>query len=375
MLNPRQYTQVIPAYVPTLALSVAEMQALEHLPDASKKHLLPAIQLMPWVNAKNFERAVERVEKAYGKERAWIANLDARYEKKTDGGSKEFDKLKEPADGYKNWCDFVRGHENIIPSVQLEETEQLAHQIKILSELKRGLVFHLSPERLAAINDSSAIRKVLDGAKGLRALFIIMDFGKIDKQTINPEHRYLRKCISDLKKFPLIGHATTIISGSSFPTKFDIGHSEQNIYERQLYNGAKNLSRKIGIPENFVYGDHASVAIQNKKPAFARYARIDLASKDKWCFFKANEQFESGMSRSALYQKVATDAVESAPWDTNLRTWGTIMIENTKKGGLFPINSPRQNVAARINTHLHQQAFYSRTREETTRDFKDQWVD
>jgi len=367
------------SYIPILALRVAEMQALEHLPEESKKRLMPAIQLRPWANAKEFEKGVERVEKAYGEEKKWIANLDSRYKKdpkkKVRDADIEFCRLKESTNGYKNWCDFVSHHKNIIPCVQLEETAQIPAQISTLSELGRGLALYLSPETLRKIAANREVMDALERTSNRGTFFIIIDFGEISEQIVRSELHTLKQCFSDLEKLPQIGNTNVVLSGSSFPQQFDSGHQQQPIYERQLYKAAITLNlQEIGNKRNLIYGDHASVAIRTPQFARAWYARIDLVSNDEWNFFKSDTQFSEYETRSASYKRIATRAVESDAWDENLKTWGTVMIKNTKQGGEFPINSPRQNVAARINTHLHLQAFYDRP-EERTKDFKEAWKD
>ncbi|MEL6996567.1 MAG: hypothetical protein AAGK67_18260 [Pseudomonadota bacterium] len=45
-------------------------------------------------------------------------------------------------------------------------------------------------------------------------------------------------------------------------------------------------------------------------------------------------------------------------WQGNLGIWGEEMIESTAINEELGIDTPQKNVAARVNIHLHRQAFY-----------------
>jgi hypothetical protein len=54
----------------------------------------------------------------------------------------------------------------------------------------------------------------------------------------------------------------------------------------------------------------------------------------------------------------ATAIVGSIDWDGNLGVWGEEQILNTTISPALGIDTPQKNVAARVNIHLHRQAFY-----------------
>ena len=61
-------------------------------------------------------------------------------------------------------------------------------------------------------------------------------------------------------------------------------------------------------------------------------------------------------------------------WDGNLQIWGEQMIEQTSINPATAINTAQKNVAARVNIHLHLQAFYD-VRELQDLDLDDDWQD
>ena len=57
------------------------------------------------------------------------------------------------------------------------------------------------------------------------------------------------------------------------------------------------------------------------------------------------------------FQRAAQAIVSSPEWDGALGIWGEEMIANTTINEELGIDTPQKNVAARVNIHLHRQAF------------------
>ena len=81
--------------------------------------------------------------------------------------------------------------------------------------------------------------------------------------------------------------------------------------------------------------------------------RVDYPTEEAWLIAR-NKEDEWG------FRKAAQAIVNSSEWDGNLGIWGEEMIQNTTINEELGINTPQKNVAARVNIHLHRQAFYGR---------------
>lgn len=140
-------------YLPILALSTAEMSALEQLPDKDKDLLLPIFPLKGWVGSKTLDKTISRIEVSIGL-RPWIADIDSdfvfknkKYLADPEGQRpvfKEVHKLLDPTNGYENWVQYVAKLDDlVVPTLQTHNLEQLGQQIHSLSALNRGLVVRL----------------------------------------------------------------------------------------------------------------------------------------------------------------------------------------------------------------------------------------
>ena len=94
------------AYLPILGMRPAEMRALEELPGQTKDALLPLIPLRPWVGSHHLQSTVDRIEKSYGP-RPVIVSVGERETAKDRPVFAELDQLREPDDGFADWCEFI----------------------------------------------------------------------------------------------------------------------------------------------------------------------------------------------------------------------------------------------------------------------------
>lgn len=58
-----------------------------------------------------------------------------------------------------------------------------------------------------------------------------------------------------------------------------------------------------------------------------------------------------------------------------MRVWGEEMIQSTSITEKIGINTPQKNVAARVNLHLHLQAWFNQEDELIDKEFEDEWAD
>ena len=76
------------------------------------------------------------------------------------------------------------------------------------------------------------------------------------------------------------------------------------------------------------------------------------------------------------YKDLAIEIINQTDvWKGDLGIWGEQMIQNTSYMEDTGINTPQKNVAARVNLHLHHQAWFNHEDELIGKEFEDEWVD
>lgn len=362
-------------YLPILAVRPAEMNALSELPERDKDLLLPAIQLRPWVGAYKFTSTMDKIRDVLGKHRHWIANLDCRYIEPdikfdtTTGHAIEhreavnfFKSLCEAQGGFNNWCTFMEQQDNnVIPTVQTNDYADFDLQLTRLARLKRGLAFHFSNQK--EVPEDTHLDLIKNIAVDNPVLFII-DFGELlPRQDINLALMEWLNVINKLAE--TVPKARIAISGTSFPDSFSNGPPKQEIKERQLFNLAIVTGAAKGW--NLLYSDRGSARLQAPRGGGgAPYPRIDYPTPKEWHFYRSGKQ-------DGDYAPIAKSLIESDIWDSDLRIWGTQMIEKTAIGDDYAIISPAKATSVRINIHMHRQLFYNEP--DSVYDTDDEWVD
>ncbi|MGI3004875.1 beta family protein [Shewanella algae] len=352
-------------YLPILALSTAEMSALEQLPDKDKDLLLPIFPLKGWVSSKTLDKTISRIEMSIGM-RPWIADIDSNFvfqNKKylaVPGSQrpvfKEVHKLLDPTNGYENWVQYVAKLDDVvIPTLQTHNLAQLDKQIHSLSALNRGLVVRLKIKKDDADKINNIIRALIENK--VKDLMILLDFEDIKRSDVLQSEQY-GMLVSKLSK--LFPSAIFSTSASSFPSSFSGSYrGELPIYERQLHTAVCKLCEGIRV----IYSDRGS-ARANKTNGGGGLppARIDYPLRDDWRYVRKEFQDPSNVTeleKHTLYKEAATEIVKSDYWNPDLRLWGVQMIEKTVAlRDKYCITSANRATAVRINIHLYQQLHY-----------------
>ena len=359
-------------YAPVLSLRPAEIWALEETSDKAKDLMLPTVLLKPWMKSSEFSAAPRRVEQAFGCERPWIASLDGRYTPPDPDPDRprqalaDFARLRESADGYAAWCDFVAGRENIIPCLQLEDRREFARQLSRLAELDRPVALHIgrNTELTAA-----ELQALADCRPRLPRLYLIFDYETIE-QSSDPHHLANQKAGLVRQCSERLPGCRIIISATSFPTDFQGREGTVPIQERLLYSAARQV---WAGSENLIYGDRGSARIEERGRSLHVVPRVDYADGDSWHFFRSHGGMNSD-DWTAAYRANAARAMRDDNWDPELRIWGTQMIEDTVAGSDDGIDNYKKNDSARINIHMHQQIFHG-NRQEMIDATVDEWQD
>jgi len=328
-------------YLPMLSLRPAEMRALEELPNLTKDRLLPIIHLRPWVNAHRLESATGRIATAYGDRRVIIA-MGEREQANERPVHAELEALRQPAHGFRQWCEFFETNENYIPAVQFSpEVPQEEAQIARLFGMDRGLVVIV--ERPAFGFIGVIARRVGERSQGGQNVCFVIDFGIASRDHLQVAAIATGYINSIREHAPA---AYIALSASSFPDSF-VGLSEQPIYERRLFDTMPDRDRLI-------YSDRGSARVERQTGGGGQPApRIDYPLFDQWGFYRSDD-----LSGFEGYRQQAIRLMGTDIWNPVLRVWGTQMIERTAAGDTSAIGSPSKATAARINLHLQLQTFY-----------------
>lgn len=334
-------------YCPALHARVAEIKALAQLPAATKDRLFPLIIARPWPNAKHLVRTWEKISEAMGNRRF---GLDLDRTKHNSGGrlaaASEFDELFVSRNGFANYYDAVLGIPEAIPILRIAggEATQFEAQARHVDKLDRGLVVRI--EHDAVSNPIALADQVL---RRFQDVSFCVDVGW--SRDILGREAWASSIVERIARdHPEI---EVIISGSSFPDSFsDIGDRGVNsVEERFLYN---NLVQRHNSA-TLIYGDWGSTRPPSVEQVPMRsIPRIDLPSPSQWVSFRRDKDLDDDEEYADIAQRVVVDE----DWPADLNIWGTYTIKWTASGEPGAIRSPGTAAAARINIHLHRQAFF-----------------
>jgi hypothetical protein len=258
----------------------------------------------------------------------------------------ELQGLRDPARGFHEWCVFFERNPNYIPAIQFSpEVDQEEAQIARLFGMARGLAVVVESQAFPAI--AVIAQRIGQRSEGGRGVCIVLDFGVAGRDHLEVAAR-ATGYIDTIRQFA--PEAYVALSASSFPDNF-VGRTEQQIYERRLFNALPAMP-------NLIYSDRGSARVERQAGGGGLPApRIDYPLVEDWKFFRC----EDGTTGFAGYRgqaKVLMATEGNGIWNPKLRVWGTQMIERTAAGDTSAIGSPQKATAARINLHLQRQAFY-----------------
>lgn len=367
-------------YAPILSIRPAEMTAIEELPDKAKNIMLPIIPIKGWVGSKKLNNSIERIHKAIG-QRHWIADIDSSFigpdKKKSSDGKYprdvfyEVEDLLSPDDGYSNWHQYLNTEElsKAIPTIQLQDKNQLGRQIERLSSLNRGLVARFTIDDINSGMHIETLTKLAE--MRITDALIIFDYGQVSNEILT-----FASAISTMMKnaHRVLPNALICLSCSSFPSSFsNYSHGTNSIYERRLYNIISSECSDIRM----IYSDRGGARAESIGGGGGiPNPRIDYPYANEWFFilkkFNDNKNPQAG-EKEALYEKIAQEIMSSPYWQPNLNVWGTQIIELTCKREKYGINSPMRATAVRLNIHMHQQLYYDDPDE--LMDTDEEWTD
>lgn len=336
-------------YVPTLAVRASEMNGLEFLPGATKDRMTPCFLLAPWANSNSLERTVTRIERSFPN-RPYFLDIDRDYEftNLESEPQQELSQLMSPHNCFENWVNFVGRHENIWPCIQsVSQSEaEIRSQIEAFQALGRPYCMRIVRDRFPGNIDeivgafsaggASDFAIILEGGWTRDPLSLAVWFNGLlaeALQAIDATVPTVLSCTSMPKMFSDFNAATPV--AVSFSNRVLIDQVARN----------SNRTRVI-------YGDWGSTR-PREASGFANRPldRIDYPTDQAWHIAR-NKDLDWDFRDAALA------IVGSSVWDGNLRIWGEELIQQTTINEELGIDTPQKNVAARVNIHLHRQAFF-----------------
>lgn len=336
-------------YVPTLALRPSEMNGLEFLPAATKNRMTPCFLLAPWANSNALERAITRIERAFPN-RPYFLDIDRDYvPTNLDSPSQqEFLRLLDPANSYENWVNFVSDHVNVWPCIQtLGQTEdQIKAQIGEFQSQGRPycmrIVKEFYPDNVSEIVDAFA-------ASGSADFAIILE-GGWTRDPLSLAVWFSGFIAESLQVVDAL--VPIVLSCTSIPKMFDSFNksvpSMVSFNNRFLVEQVARNSNRARV----IYGDWGSTRPREQRDMASRpLDRVDYPTERAWLIARNKDDRWD-------FRDAARAVVGNPEWEGTLGIWGEELIMNTTINKELGIDTPQKNVAARVNIHLHRQAFY-----------------
>ncbi|MDE2739391.1 MAG: beta family protein [Paracoccaceae bacterium] len=352
-------------YCPTLAVRPSEIKGLEFLPDETKGRLLPCFLLAPWANSKTLERTVERIEQAF-KNRHYLLDIDHDYtiSNSESPPQEKLISLKNSSGNYQNWIEFISQSNCIVPCVQVKNQNFSEIRLQLEEFRKLDRRFCLRIERLRFPSNLDEIVEAV--SESGTADFIILLEGGWARDPLTLTAWFDGVLNGDLQKID--ADVPAIISSTSMPKNFSQfeGISKVPIKSRDLF---EDIQRKKNRPI-FIYGDWGSTRPRDPPQIYSLpLPRIDYPQNKFWYIVR-------NKNRNWTYEDLAIEIINQTDvWKGDLGVWGEEMIQSTSITEKIGINTPQKNVAARVNLHLHLQAWFNQEHELIDKEFEDEWVD
>lgn len=329
---------------------------MANLAGPTKDRLFPLVKVQAWPREKTgaggpVQRSVDQVAEAFGDRPLALelgfprADLDTPW---ADRGRQELLALRNPADGFAEWYNFVGSNPHAVPTVIWNDDPVLLQgQISRLSSLGRGLVFRFRRSQSWNIAQLASLYSV-DFSR--EHVLLVFDFEQISpREDLTSAGLSAQGVILSIKAMLVARSTSFVFAGSSFPSQFaeiDPAHAVIEMRERILFEMLRTSPPMIAAGINLQYGDHASVYAAERPPAFRGAPRVDYPTGSGWIFYRCKQGFQLAASRVR----------DDSRWNDQLLCWGAQRIRTAAIGNMAGLNSQTPWVAIRINIHMHIQA-------------------
>ena len=337
-------------YLVTLGVRPAEMSGLKELPGSTKDRLTPLLLLAPWLVTTQLSRALDKFEEMYPS-RPYFIDVDTYYrvnEKLNEAKALWKRLAQKPAD-LDVWWGLLEQYPHTNPCLLMAEQpiERAWDQISWARENNRTFCVRMNlAESGSGIPPwMPELMKKL-AAEGANDYAVVFEFGWIPDPLIPVAvaTNYTEKYLSEIPP-----EVPVAISCTSFPKEFTSydGTTEVRFANREL---VAQVQRNTNHPK-IIYGDWGSTRPRSYDHRSHPKNRIDFPTDNSWVFAR-------NQNDSIDFQAAAERITTSSHWTGDLGVWGEQMIEGTAAEQPFAIDTMHKMIAARINIHLHRQAFY-----------------
>lgn len=338
-------------YLVTLGIRPAELSGLKELPGGTKDRLTPLLLLAPWLATTPLSRALDKFEESYPS-RPYFIDVDTYYrvnDKPNDAKAMWERLVQKPAD-LTAWWELLADYPNANPCLQMagQPIERAHEQIVWARDNNRTFCLRMNLAEGIGSGISHWITELVNelANEGADDYAVVFEFGWLEDPllVVAAASGYTNTLFS---KIP---HTIPIaVSCTSFPKNFTTydGLEEEGFSNRDVI---ATVQRTTNHPR-IIYGDWGTTRPRSYGHTSHPKNRIDYPTDNSWVF--ARDQDES-----VEFQAAAARITSSPYWSGRLGIWGEQLIEGTAAGQAYAIDTMPKMYAARINIHLHRQAFY-----------------
>ncbi len=338
-------------YLVTLGIRPAELSGLKELPGSTKDKLTPLVLLAPWLTTTPLSRALDKFEESYPS-RPYFIDVDAyfRVNDNLNEAKKLWERLAQKPADLSAWWTLLSEYPKANPCLLMaENTIESAHkQIAWARENNRIFCLRMNLAEGKGSGIPSWLPKLVTdlAEEGANDYAVVFEFGWV----LDPlKVAALASGLTNSFFSAIPAEIPVAVSCTSFPKDFTVydGTGVCAFTNRDLIDNVRKATNR----PKFIYADWGSAKPRNYGYANAPKNRIDYPTDSSWVIARDQDDDVS-------FQEAAQRITNSPYWSGNLGIWGEQLIEGTAAGQAFAIDTMPKMYAARINIHLHRQAFY-----------------
>ncbi|NBU69970.1 MAG: hypothetical protein EBS53_00750 [Bacteroidetes bacterium] len=360
------------SYIPAIKTTGAECKAYEKLPASVKDNILPLFELTKSrTSASNglgdIRKNIEKI-KSMMEGRPFILDTTKEFGLENP----EINSFSEIANGYKNWCSFLKevvlpDLKDVVPCVQINLSSNLSFekwkrelqaQLNFLENNFNYLCLRINSEEFTSESVNFLLEDVTSLLNTPSKHIFIMDLKYLSNDSYTDKFSNTQIVIQNLSN-QTNGFRNIAILGSSFPKSTpDTISGEIELKEVKLFTAIEK--QFLGDKINLIYSDYCSIHPTRYQTGGAGFTpRIDYPLNEQISFYKDRFKVKGLKIKeiSEAYQICAKSIVKKhLPKDAlNISdVWGEeeiLIAANEKPRG----NSPSYWIAVRANIHIIRQ--------------------
>lgn len=356
----------IQEYLVTLGIRPSDLSGLKELPGPSKDRLTPLFLLAPWLATVPLSRAMNKISDAYP-DRPYLIDVDPYYRilKNPNEAKEDWKKLSASPPDLALWFKLLMDYPHAHPCLLMKgmSLEGALYQVRWARANDRNFCIRVNFAEGSGSGMPpwmpSLLKTLAD--EGANDFSVVLEFGWVADplQVAAMAGGYVKTFFSVLSQDVPIA-----VSCTSFPKDFTVfkGVEPCPFSNRSL---TEQIKRETNLP-NIVYSDWGTTRPRSYGHASTPKRRVDYPTDNSWIIVR-------GEGEEVEFEAAAKKIMSSQYWRGDLGIWGEQLIEGAAAGEQFAIDTMPKMYAARINIHLHQQAFYGHMPPPVELD--EEWVD